>query len=421
MISKKDKRLLVVSYYWLPDEGTGSFRISKFVKYLLQAGWEITILTASRSRGDDQQVPGLKVVRTDESLLQGESSKVNPSIFYAAKSNWRARIKVWLRLNIIIPDAKIFWYPKALSFGKKLIKENHYSAVLSTAPPPTTALVAKAIASSGDLPLISDFRDPWTNIYYYEDFPLGRIARYFNNRLEKSVLKASSDIICVNKGFFPGFEEEETKVHYISNGFDPDDFGKHQSDQSERSKKFTVSYFGSLKMNQVSPGFLAFIQNIPEGQLANLRFHFYGNVDQIARDSVLKVLPENLELVFKGTVPHDMAVQEMQKSDLLLLLVGMADRSKLVYSTKLFEYLNSAVPCLAFGHQDGAAAHVIKETNAGHLSSHQEYLPALQFLEERLADWKAGLEIKGASVEALDRFNFKKLSTQLENVILSRI
>ncbi|WP_421754470.1 hypothetical protein [Croceimicrobium sp.] len=421
MISKKDKRLLIVSYYWLPDEGTGSFRISKFVKYLLQSGWEITVLTASRSRGEDQQVPGLKVVRTDKSILQGESFKVNPSIFYAAKSNWRARIKVWLRLNLIIPDAKIFWYPKAVSIGKKLLKDTCYCAVLSTAPPPTSSLVANAIARSGNLPLISDFRDPWTNIYYYEDFPLGRLARYFNNRLERSVLKASSDIICVNKGFFPGFEEGNAKLHYISNGFDPDDFGKLKSDVSRRNKKFTVSYFGSLKMNQVSPGFLSFIERIPEDQRSSLRFLFYGNVDQIARESVLKMVPENLEMVFKGTVPHDIAVQEMQKSDLLLLLVGMADRSKLVYSTKLFEYLNSTVPCLAFGHEDGAAAQVIKETNAGLLSSHQQYLPALQFLEECLADWRAGVEVKGAAVEALDRFNFKKLSTQLENVILSRI
>ena len=38
-------KLLVIAYYFPPDGSVGTFRISKFVKYLMREGWDIKVIT----------------------------------------------------------------------------------------------------------------------------------------------------------------------------------------------------------------------------------------------------------------------------------------------------------------------------------------------------------------------------------------
>ncbi|GEM_PF-471255 len=467
------KELLVISYYWLPDEGTGSYRISKFVKYLLRKGWQITVLTASQDPEGSYAAPaGLKVMRVGKQKSVPGAKKVNPSIFYAKDQNWKAKLKVWARLNLIIPDAKIFWYPAAVKAGLALAKQYNFAALLSTSPPPSTSLVAKRLAQKLKLPWVADFRDPWTEIYYYEDFPQGAIAKRINKALEKSVLEQADAVVSVNAGFFPEHEGWMEHEHIISNGFDPEDFlpgnhvergkrdklgvqnvkrskgaqglpktqktqgvcgaqgalgeglgGKEEEKQGELGKqgevmKFKVAYLGSFKMNQLAPGFLNFLQNLPEGLIPHLEFNFVGNVDVLVQEEIMKLIPKGLELHFKGLVPHKEAVAIMQEADLLLLLIGQAERSKLVFSTKLFEYLMSGNPVLAFGHEGGAAHKVIESSKGGYLSPHGASEAALEYFSQVYKHWQSGRTMPGASPESLEDYNFEKLSARLEKILM---
>ncbi len=419
MVESVHKKLLVVSYYWLPEEGTGSYRISKFVKYLLLRGWEITVLTASQDPEGRYQPPeGLRVKRVGRSKSSAGSKKVNPSIFYAKDQNWKARLKVWARLNLIIPDAKIFWYPKAVKAGLKLAKKEKFSVLLSTAPPPSTALVAKKLAYELNLPWVADFRDPWTEIYYYEDFPQGALARRINKNLEYGVLRKADALVCVNQGFFPEHEAWLNHQYIISNGFDKDDFTQQHPEENAVDGKFSIAYLGSFKMNQLAPGFVEFLRSIPEEWQPRIRFEFIGNIDVLVREQLEENAPKALELQFPGMLPHREAVRKMQQSDLLLLLIGQAERSKLVYSTKLFEYLMSGKPTLAFGHAGGAAQQVIETSKGGYLALHREHQGALDYLAMLLKAWQSGQNVAGANQEALDRFDFKYLSERLEKILL---
>lgn len=419
------KRLLVISYYWLPDEGTGSYRISKFVKYLLRKGWKITLLTASMDSENRYELPdGLELIRIGKQKASAGSKKVNPSIFYAKDQNWKARLKVWLRLNVIIPDAKILWYPSALKAAKKLITEgNSFDVLLSTSPPPSTAIIAKAVAKKFNLPWVADFRDPWTEIYYYEDFPQGWLAKRLNKRMEESVLRKAKAVISVNSGFFPEHETWLKHQHIISNGFDAEDFlpsegeGPGKLGVHGNEDKFTVAYLGSFKMNQLAAGFLDFLQLIPVKSQAKLRFNFIGNVDVLVQEQILAIKPSGLEINFKGLIPHKEAVATMQQSDLLLLLIGKAHRSKLVFSTKLFEYLMSGKPTLAFGHLGGAADQVIQSSKGGYLSAHKESEGALEYLAQCLKLWESGRAMSPADADALKAYDFESLSERLEQIL----
>ncbi len=413
------KNLLVVTYYWLPDGGTGTYRVGKFVKYLLRNNWKITVLTACQDSTPEYFLhPNLKVHSTPGNPKKlGRSNKVNPSIFYAAEENWRARLKVWVRLNLVVPDAKILWYFKALKLGLKLARQEKFTALFSTSPPPSTAWIARAIAKKTGLPWTCDFRDPWTEIYYYETFPQGFLARKLNKWMEAEVLKTAKALVCVNKGFFPAHEQKGLNFHYISNGYDPEDFKALSNDPSTRNDKFTIRYVGSFKMNQLSQGFKDLIQSIPESKRATIRFDFVGTVDPLVQAELNRIVPNELECNYLGMKEHREAVQLMQSADLLLLLIGEAQRSKLVFSTKLFEYLKSGNQCLAFGHEGGAAQQIIQKAKGGYLSAHKEHIGALEFLETQLELWQNEDASRQPDMDALQEYSFENLTLRLQKVI----
>ena len=119
---EKKPKVLVISYYWYPFAGLGTYRVSRFVKYLQRLGWEVVVLTAkkasSRHRADpdDPLLARVKVYRSSiieptQLLSNKNSGKTsvthNPSIFYFKNQVLLVKISVWKRLNILNPDAKL--------------------------------------------------------------------------------------------------------------------------------------------------------------------------------------------------------------------------------------------------------------------------------------------------------------------------
>ena len=98
--------------------------------------------------------------------------------------------------------------------GKKIIEKEKPDLIFSTSPPPTTSLVAKKLSTWSKLPWVADFRDPWTNVYYYDDSPQGKLATRINRSMEKNILSAASAITVVNHGFFPDLDHRNvTKIY----------------------------------------------------------------------------------------------------------------------------------------------------------------------------------------------------------------
>ena len=67
---EKKPKVLVISYYWYPFAGVGTYRVSRFVKYLQRLGWEVVVLTAKKASSghradpDDPLLARVKVYRS---------------------------------------------------------------------------------------------------------------------------------------------------------------------------------------------------------------------------------------------------------------------------------------------------------------------------------------------------------------------
>ncbi len=173
------KRLLFVTYYFPPSGGPGVQRSLKFVKYLPEFGWKVTVLTVDPADaaypdldpGLEAEIPtGTAVIRTRArdpyaayAKMMGVNKGTVVGVGFLSKhqTGFREKLARWIRANLFLPDARVGW----TSFAKKAaldeVAAGDYHALLSTGPPHSAHLIAQAVKRETGLPWLLDLRDAW--------------------------------------------------------------------------------------------------------------------------------------------------------------------------------------------------------------------------------------------------------------------
>src|SRR5690606_28843074 len=152
----KNKKVLIITYYWPPAGGPGVQRWLKFAKYLPEFGIEPIIYTPENPSYPviDESLltevsPGLKVVRTKIWEPYQIAEKLNPkNKNYKAghfenpdKQSLLTILSVFVRCNFFIPDARKFWVKPSVQFLEKFMVENQIETVITTCPPHNLRLI----------------------------------------------------------------------------------------------------------------------------------------------------------------------------------------------------------------------------------------------------------------------------------------
>ena len=232
------KRLLIITYYWPPTGGSGVQRWVKFSKYLPEQGWQPVIYTPEnpeRIAVDESLLADIpdcaEVLKTRilepyalyRRLTGGGTGEVNP--VNAQKKSWKQRLSLWIRGNCFVPDPRIGWVRPSVRYLKEYLGEHPVDAVVTTGPPHSVHLIGRALKRALGIRWIADFRDPWTEMFYYKHLGLGRAADRRQHRLEQSVLDEADTVISVSPPVAADFRAKtRTPVVLITNGFDEEDF-----------------------------------------------------------------------------------------------------------------------------------------------------------------------------------------------------
>jgi hypothetical protein len=100
---------------------------------------------------------------------------------------WIQKIALWLRANLFIPDAKKFWIKPSIQHLSNFLKDHPVDIIVSTGPPHTTHLIALGLKRATGIPWLADFRDPWTNIDWFDKLPMTFLAKRKHKNLEQAV------------------------------------------------------------------------------------------------------------------------------------------------------------------------------------------------------------------------------------------
>lgn len=386
------KSVLIISYYFPPSGGPGVQRVLKFVKYLSSFGWRPVVLTVENGDFPARDESLLKEIPPDVKVYR--TKIFEPYSFYrkltgkppgaavdvenipqgAKKHSLMERVAGLVRETFFIPDARVGWFATAVPEAMRIVRTEGIDAIYTSSPPYTTAIIGREVKRRTRLPWIAGFRDPWTGFLSAPDrwFVPDAIDRW----LEKRVYAEADMIDCAWQGIiddfaakFPG--ENIHKCVHLPNGFDPEDYPQVERAPNAR---FTTTYTGSMYGKRNPQTFLRAVEAaVAAGEVDAskilLKFigRFGGDVKEMLRTSSLAAQIEQVEYV-----PHEESVTQLLVADQLLLVVDESKDSRAIVPGKVFEYLGAHRPILALADRDGAAAAIVRNTNAGVVVPNQD-------------------------------------------------
>ncbi len=426
------KKVLIITYYWPPAGGPSVQRVLKFAKYLPEFGWEPIILTVEKGEffaidpSLVKEVNDFKVYRSRNwepgfiyRKLSGmkQNEPIPVGVLEKPAQKWGQKLSHWIRRNIFIPDAKIGWYPHAVHLGKKIIKNNHPHIIFSSSPPPTVHLIARTLSHKFNLPFIADFRDPWSDIYYYKIHPRLSIAEKLDRQLEQKVFRDADHLIFIsNQDLQTYCSNNSSKCHYIPNGYDETDF--QEINIIKKTYQFIITHLGSLNLSRFPEELFKALNTIRKTQpqmLHNLRIRFIGTVDSQVKAMIQKMgFAEHVE--YLGYLPHKEALQKAAESSILLLVNVKSPDSKRIVAGKTFEYLRLRKPIIAITPPEGELAQLLSNfermycTDFGDANSIQTAL----LREYRL--WNTGQVLPTELPEEIKQFERRYLTGRLADV-----
>ena len=426
------KKVLIITYYWVPSGGAGVQRWVKFAKYLRSFGWEPVVYTPQNPEYpaldhslEKDVPPDMEVIKTPiwepyniyRNLMGKKNEPINAGfISENKKSGWKEQFSIWIRGNFFIPDPRRFWVKPSVKFLKNYISENQIDAVVTTGPPQSMHLIGLGLKKFFPaLPWLADFRDPWTNIDFYDDLHLTEIADRIHHRLEKKVVTSADVVVVVSKSMKEEFLRLQPKrIEMIPNGFDEEDF---LVSRPELDQKFTISHIGTLKAVCNPSKLWKVMEEIAmddKGFKDDLRIQLIGKADfSVIEDIQLHNLNDNLVRI--GYIPHYEAVKKEMSSQVLLLLISQTDKSKGIISGKFYEYLAACRPILGIGPTDGDVGELLRNTQAGIMIDYDDEKlmkeTILQFYEQYKRNSLA------ATAHSIENFSRKNLTHDLAKLL----
>jgi glycosyltransferase involved in cell wall biosynthesis len=430
------KKVLIITYYWPPAGGGGVQRWLKFTKYLRSHGIEPIIFTA---RGGEvpvidasleKEVPaGVRIIRhpiwepyTFYKKLLGKkkNDRVYSGFIQDQKaSGWKQKLSVFIRGNFFIPDARMFWINPSVKFLKKWLKDEHIDAIISTGPPHSTHRIALGLKRSTGLPWVADFRDPWTQIDFYDQLHLTKWADSRHKRMEQEVLKEADEVVTVSPSWGKGLESlVHREIKIVNNGYDPEDFDRVPD---VYPTLFSICHVGSMNADR-NP--LALWDAIQQLLKEDARFHQFlkirliGQVDiAIQKEIDIRELNQYVQKI--DFLAHAEIPIQLKNAGILLLPVNKTPNMDGVVPGKLYEYMAAKRPILVIGPPKGDTAQIITDASAGKIFNYDE----IEALKQQLILWMNDFEQGNLLIHSgqIDNYSRKNLAGKFAKIVMQSI
>ena len=370
-------KVLILTYFFTAGPTAAGLRPLGLAKYLPEFCWEAVILTPALPGPPD---PHFDVVGTryyDSLGWAKKLLKLNPEhtlMAQVAQLKKKLRIKSeWSPLEFILvaigeiaayPDPQKGWRRLAFESGRDILQQQDIKAIISTSPPVTTHIIAKELKEKFKIPWVADFRDLWTQNYYY---PYSPLRRMMERRLELKTLSAADVLVTVSEPVAAELSKlhGHKAVYSIPSGFDLAELSKTAGSLTD---KFTITYTGNVYPRKQSPQplFAALRDLISQGDIntSDIEVRFYGAqaswIDKLANHYGLTSVVKQF-----GLVPREIALDKQRESQLLFLLKWNDPKHRGVYTAKIFEYLAARRPIIAVGGFHDVVSELLAETKAG--------------------------------------------------------
>ncbi len=429
MSGKAFKKILIIARDFPPYMGRGAvMRVLKFAKYLPEYGWQPFVLCEKKDTREDLSLtddlpPEVRVIDVEvqtpqtrkalykKRLASDKTITLKRRVYYLLYRSLVYNVYAFCLNYLMAPDASLPWARKAVEMARTLHQEHAFDAFMTSGPPFSAFRTGIVLKKAIQIPWILDFRDGWAGN------PLYRIGRKWMIRCQSRIYEwravTHSDLLLfvtepmlqIYQDRYPGYR---SKMHVLTNGFDPADF-EERIPTSSSNEVLHLVYSGTISGRR-SPAlfFNAVARALADhGEMKDrLRVTFLGKF-HYPKDHIPSSVSGLVDV--RGPLPHKTCLGEMAAADAFLLIINTAQGGRTLMSGKIYEYLAFQKPIFLIS-KTCAAVDLIRRLRAGYITHDSDEKQIADTLYRLYQDWKADRLTVHIPKDALSKFDRKRLT-----------
>ena len=397
-------RIALITTWFPPQKGVAVNRMFAFAKYLSEnSSFHIDVY----SLGDKNTILKLK------DNLKNYQFKNNDLINYfkanPQDSFFVHNTKTVIRIVLAKLKTRRYknWCDKTSNHLELNHSESPYQVIISSYAPEEAHLIALNFIKKNKVPWIADMRDEMS-----KNPNISKSGRDRIRDVEHQINQYATCLTSVSKPILEDFKKLCPNIQIfeeIRNGFDHTVSVSNWKYPEDNVLK--IGYFGTFYADIKPDVFFHSFIKVIHLLKANIEFHFYGVHKNF---TVPKEIEDRLKIF--PTISYEESITKMAEMDANLLILPKGER-KGVYSGKIFDYLSSKRPILAFVDLEDVAASFITNFNAGYVVDYNDNVKGA----ESILHWDNDLEsgsIRCAKDEQILSLHRKYQVKKLEEIIL---
>jgi glycosyltransferase involved in cell wall biosynthesis len=400
-------RVVLISHAYPPDPEVGSLRGAKVAAALAAAGHDVEVVT-NRLAGETQAIRAAGRGMT----VHAVRSIPHPRRAYLRVKHWFGRNgsapsgrtevappspSTWKRylLSLLwLPDEYLGFLPAALWACWKIHRRGGVDLLYTTAPPFSSHLAGLAFKAMTGVPWAAEFRDPWTDNPAKPARLRTRFTDAVERWLERLCLRNADHVVSVTDAIHELLATKlpaRARARFVvaRNGIDRL-LPSHRS--ADARAPFRIVHAGSLYHGRDPRAFLRALAALRrQGKFADgdVQVELVGDArwfDDVSIERFVQDLGIAPLVQFRDWLSHDACLEIVQRADLLLLF---AQHQPAQVPNKLFEYLGTRKPILAFADAQGEVAGMLRRVGGHYVVVEDEPAAAEAALASALNDARA--------------------------------
>jgi glycosyltransferase involved in cell wall biosynthesis len=428
-VTPPPRPITILTHYYPPSPAVGGLRAMKVAQAFRQAGHQVSVITACLP----DEPPGLRLTEPGI-IVQAVQPLRNPRDWYGEKRRkappgptsrskpndpapetytMPGTVPFWKRFIfslLWLPDAKQGFIIPAIRAAAPTLQDDR-AVIITTAPPFSVHLAGLWLSWRRKRTWVAEFRDPWTDNPWKPWHVRTAISDAAERRLERLVLARASLVVAVSAGieriFTPKMASRADRLLLIRNGIER---LVSPGRNPPAGRPLKILHLGSFYHGRDPRLFLRALANVLARRGlggADIRVDLVGSARWYNGLSIEKEVA-GLQLSdvvhFEDWVPHAEAQRMVEAADVLLLL---AQNQPNQVPNKLYEYLGTRRPILAFADVNGESARLLAEAGLGDLivgDSIEQAEAALELIfggavaaqlnESKLAEWTTEAQMR---------------------------
>lgn len=384
-------RVLFLTYHYPPDPAVGAIRAGNIVRELEGRGHEVVVIATGQGYGEVEQVHRIRPLPNAtqfyrKSRRDGGDRRKKGTGSSVAKRN--RPLPFWKRAALsllLLPDEHQGYVWPAVRLGRRLAR-SPFDLVVTSAPPHSVTVSGLLLKHLTGLPWVAELRDPWTDNAIRPPYHTALRARILD-LLEARSLKLADLVVPVTGATADLLRRRvrhAAKVQLVRNGVPEWTAPARPTGSGPFRIVHTGTLYGSRDPRPLMAAIAALRRRGSVRLPESIHLELVGNCasyEPLIRQAAEQLPPPD-RVVLHGSVGQEESARMMASADLLLLL---AQNQPLQVPQKLYDYLASRRPVLAFVDREGESAEMLRSVG-GHFLVHDATTPEIEARLEAAID-----------------------------------